>query len=100
MRLRDGGALPAQRHRWFLEEPRWFGQEFVPALVDETGGEVIVANRSRDLRDAFVKILSAFRARYVLTYSPQDVPASGWHPIEVRVRNAKGDVRARPGYAR
>jgi VWFA-related protein len=93
-------VLPAQRRRWFLEEPRWFGAEFLPAIADETGGEILIANRGRDLHDAFRRIIAAFRARYVLTYSPRDVAPSGWHPIEVRLKNGKGTVRARRGYAR
>jgi VWFA-related protein len=99
-RLRDGAVLPAQRRRWFLEEPQWFHEEFLPALTDESGGEVVVANRSRDLRGVFVGIIAAFKARYVLSYSPRNVAPSGWHPIEVRVRNTKADVRARRGYTR
>ena len=93
-------ALPAERRRWFLEDPQLFRQEFLPALVDETGGEIIVVGRSRDLRTTFVNMLSAFRARYTLTFSPKNVAPSGWHPIEVRVPNLKADVRARRGYTR
>jgi Ca-activated chloride channel homolog len=98
--LRDGSALPGQRRRWFLEEPQLFRQEFVWALADETGGDVVIANRSGDLSGAFVRIISAFRTRYVLSYSPASVPLSGWHPIDVQLKGAKGNVRARRGYAR
>jgi hypothetical protein len=47
-----------------------------------------------------VKIVAEFKTRYVLTYAPQNVPPTGWHPLEVRLKNKKGDVRARRGYAR
>ena len=36
------------------------------------------------------------------TASPITVPEgdSGWHAIEVKLKNRRGDVRARPGYLR
>ncbi|PYR59891.1 MAG: hypothetical protein DMF91_13595 [Acidobacteria bacterium] len=91
---------PGQTRRWFLEEPQLFRHEFLSALTDETGGQLIVAGSSGSLRDVFVKIVSEFKTRYVLTYSPANVAPSGWHPIEVRLKNKKGDVRARRGYTR
>lgn len=99
-RVGEGPLVPGQLRRWFLEEPRLFRQEFLPALVEETGGELIVATDSRDLRRAFQDIVSDFRGRYLVTYSPRGVPETGWHPIEVRLTRAKGDVRARRGYAK
>jgi hypothetical protein len=56
--------------RWFLLEPQLFRQQFLPALADETGGELIVASRSGDLRAVFTKIVAAFKTRYILRYSP------------------------------
>jgi VWFA-related protein len=97
---RRPGMTPADVRRWFLAEPQLFRTEFLAALADETGGEVVVANRSSDLQAVFVKIVSSFKTRYVLTYSPNNVAPSGWHPIEVRLKNKKGDVRARRGYTR
>ena len=96
----DGRWLPGQLRRWFLEEPQLFRQQFLPALAEETGGELIVAGHSRDLRQAFLDIVAGFRARYLLTYSPRGVAETGWHPLEVRLTRAKGDVRARKGYTR
>ena len=98
--FRRPGVTPADVRRWFLAEPQLFRTEFLAALADETGGEVVVANRSSDLQAVFVKIVSTFKTRYVLTYSPNNVAPSGWHPIEVRLKNKKGDVRARRGYTR
>lgn len=74
--------------------------ESLSALAEETGGEVLVIHESGDLRAAFTNIITSFKTRYVLVYSPQDVPPSGWHPIDVRLRNHRGDVRARRGYLR
>ncbi len=92
--------LPAQRREWFLQEPSLVRPEFLGALADDTGGELLVTTSSRNLRAAFVKIIETFKTRYVLTYSPANVPASGWHPIEVRLRNQSAEVRARRGYTR
>jgi len=52
------------------------------------------------LRRTFSKIVNDFRSRYVLTYTPRNVSATGWHRIEVRLTNRKGDVTARRGYDR
>jgi len=93
-------AEPGALRRWFREEPTLFRHEFLAALADETGGELVVADSSNDLRSMFMKIVESFKTRYVLTYSPQGVPPSGWHPIEVRLRNVRGEVLARRGYIR
>ena len=100
--LRDSRTTTAPKsiRRWFEQQPELLRQEFLPALADQTGGELIVASDSGDLRAVFVKIVSEFKTRYVLTYSPQNVPPSGWHPLEVKLTDKKGDVRARRGYTR
>lgn len=38
------------------------------------------------------------RTRYVLTYTLAGEPEKGWHQIKVSLRDARGDVTARPGY--
>jgi VWFA-related protein len=91
-------VLPAVRRRWFLAEPELFREGFVPVLVEETGGEVINVPRGGDLRTAFLELMSEFRSRYTLVYSPENVPSAGWHPIDVKVKGAI--VRARRGYVR
>lgn len=67
-------------------------------LVDETGGRLWWTGSSRDLRALFLRALQEIRARYILTYYATGVEAGGWHAVEVRLRGARGDVRARPGY--
>jgi hypothetical protein len=56
--------------------------------------------RERDLRDRFLDVLSDIRSRYVLSYTPEGKDAPGWHAVRVRLRRAKGEVLARPGYWR
>ena len=73
---------------------------FLEDLADSTGGAVLNANRSGQLRNVFKEIVTEFRTRYVLTYQPKGVEGPGWHPIEVKLRGKSGSVRARRGYNR
>jgi VWFA-related protein len=74
------------------------GGSFLRDLSDVTGGDAIAIASTTGLRDAFVKILEEFRQRYLVSYSPAGVPNDGWHPLTVRVKGRKVDVRARAGY--
>jgi len=73
---------------------------FLPELVSRTGGDLFVERGSERLREVFERIVTEFRARYVLNYRPQGVSASGWHTIDVRLKNITGSVKARRGYQR
>ena len=75
-------------------------QPFLTALADETGGKYLEAERSERLRDLFVRIITEFRTRYQLTYTPSGVDKGGWHPIQVKLKNKRGSVTARRGYLR
>ncbi|MEO7190230.1 MAG: VWA domain-containing protein [Vicinamibacterales bacterium] len=63
-----------------------------------TGGETSSADSSGRLDAQFARILDEFRHLYVLSYTPNGTPTPGWHDVTVRLKSAKGDVRARPGY--
>lgn len=86
--------------RWFADEPHLFGREYLGRLAADTGGSVYVAADLDRLRDVFARVVSEFRSRYVLTYTPQGVDAGGWHELEVRVRGRGRRVQARRGYLR
>jgi len=73
-------------------------ETLLKTFAEETGGRRFVAEQQTDLRQAFLDVLKEFRQRYVLTYTPKGVPAAGWHPLEVRVRNRNVQVTARRGY--
>ena len=73
---------------------------FVQELADITGGSLFVSRGMDQVRETFTGIVNEFRTRYVLTYTPRGVDASGWHPIEVKLKNRKGRVQARRGYSR
>ena len=63
-----------------------------------TAGRLYEVDSSSDVQSIFVSILDEFRRRYLLSFSPQNVPSGGWHRLEVRVRNRRAIVKARPGY--
>jgi VWFA-related protein len=73
-------------------------ETLLKALAEETGGRLFVVDRQTDLTQAFLDVVKEFRQRYVLTYTPTGVPAAGWHPLEVRVKNRNVQVTARRGY--
>jgi VWFA-related protein len=72
--------------------------EALDDLTDATGGQVLQVKSSADLRGAFQRILKDFRSRYILTYSPDGVPTSGFHRLDVRVKRRGLNVKARQGY--
>ena len=71
---------------------------FLRDLSAFTGGSLIQVESSGDLRLTFLRILDEFRHRYLVSYSPRGVTSSGWHRLDVRVRNRHAIVKARPGY--
>jgi VWFA-related protein len=74
------------------------GVPVLEALTAEAGGRAWSAKSSRDLKALFTQALEEIRARYLLTFTPKGVPQDGWHALKVSLRNARGDVTARPGY--
>src|SRR5688572_5551995 len=69
-------------------------------IAELTGGRFWRADSSGRLGEAFRAIIEAMNTRYVLRYDPGPDAKAGWHRIEVRIKGAKGDVRARQGYWR
>lgn len=84
----------------FRDEPELFPHGFIVELTERTGGSVLFVQEGIQLAPAFAGIVSEFKSRYLLTYSPRNVPAGGWHPIEVKLKNRRADVSARRGYWR
>jgi hypothetical protein len=75
-------------------------ERFLEALATESGGQVLNASRSEQLHERFVQIMTEFRTRYLITYTPAGVERSGWHPLDVTLKGRKGRVIARRGYLR
>lgn len=80
--------------------PRRVVAPFLTELSNATGGNAFVAEGAGSLRREFARIVTEFRTRYLLTYTPRGVDAGGWHPIEVKLKSKKGKVTARRGYSR
>ena len=72
--------------------------EFLDELADLTGGRLHEVGREDDLAATFRTILDEFRYRYLVTYTPKNVPKGGWHKLDVRVNRPGARVKARPGY--
>jgi hypothetical protein len=70
--------------------------QIVLEAVRRTGGTALRrTNAERDL----AAIIEDYRTSDVLRYTPQGVPARGWHEIGVTVtRPGKFEIRARKGY--
>jgi Ca-activated chloride channel family protein len=78
---KDGGSAP-----------------FLRQLTDQTGGSAFEVDSLQQLSSRFAAILEEFRHRYLLSYTPKGVQPGGWHKLEVRVKNRRATVKARPGY--
>lgn len=85
---------------FYRDEPELFPLPFLKDVAERTGGELFQVKPGGDLAPLFVRIVANFKSRYLLTYTPTNVPAGGWHPIEVKLRNRRGTVTARRGYHR
>ena len=72
--------------------------EFLDELASLTGGRLHEVGENDDLSATFRAILDEFRHRYLVTYTPRNVPKDGWHKLEVRVNRSGARVKARPGY--
>jgi Ca-activated chloride channel homolog len=94
----DRSAAPPSRAQ--SDELGWIraGERLLDAFADETGGRVVHADEERGLRRTFVDVLSEFRQRYVLSYTPSGVSDESWHTIDVRLKGRTGQVKARRGY--
>jgi VWFA-related protein len=67
-------------------------------IGNETGGFVATITPGENLTSTFRRVLEQFRTSYVLYYTPSGVEPKGDHTLEVRVKNARVEVKARRGY--
>jgi Ca-activated chloride channel homolog len=72
--------------------------EFLRDVTSFTGGRLFEVERTANLRAIFLSVLAEFRHRYLLSYTPRNVPRDGWHRLEVRLKGRRAIVKARPGY--
>jgi VWFA-related protein len=71
---------------------------FLEDITDASGGSLLEIESTKDLGQAFLKILDEYRHRYLLSYAPTGVAKDGWHKLSVRVPGRDVKVKARPGY--
>ena len=74
------------------------GTNFARELARAGGGRAWSATSAGALRELFGEVLNELRARYLITYYPSGVSRDWWHEVKVRLKGARGDVTARPGY--
>src|SRR6185369_14248176 len=72
--------------------------EYLRDLTSFTGGRLFEIEKTANLGATFLGILDEFRHRYLVSYTPRGVATGGWHRLDVRVRNRRATVKARPGY--
>jgi VWFA-related protein len=90
----------ALERQWSPLHPRAYGRQFLPLPTADTGGALLRAERTQQLRETFARVVAEFKSRYVLMYTPRGVAPDGWHALDVRVKGRDGRVTARRGYLR
>jgi VWFA-related protein len=93
-------VTPARLRERLLSDPFGFRSLFLRVIVNDTGGELLHTAAGSDLRTMFLNVIDRFSRRYLLSYTPTGVQRSGWHPIEVRLKDGAMKVTARRGYSR
>jgi len=74
------------------------GSTFAEEVSRAGGGRAWSATSAGALKELFGEVLNELRARYLISYYPSGVSREGWHEVKVRLKNARGEVMARPGY--
>ena len=72
--------------------------EFLREITSLTGGRLFEIEKTTNLASTFLGILEEFRHRYLVSYTPKGVAKDGWHKLDVRVKNRRATIKARPGY--
>jgi VWFA-related protein len=72
--------------------------EFLREITSFTGGRLFEMEKTANLASTFLGILDEFRHRYLVSYTPTGVSKEGWHKLDVRVKNRRATIKARPGY--
>lgn len=73
--------------------------DFVGQSATRTGGDLHRSRFGDPAVRTFAQILDEFRQSYVLRYSPQGAPSTGWHAVTVTVPAQPAlTIKARSGY--
>ena len=66
--------------------------------ANRTGGGVYQRPVGTSLSALFEQALDQFRSSYVLTFTPRDVKANGWHTLTLKTKDPRHRLRWRSGY--
>jgi VWFA-related protein len=80
-------AVPFGGYDWILRD-----------IATRTDGQLYVSESSDDFANKLADAVNGFRSRYLLTFQPRGVAATGWHRLTVLVSRGSYVVRARHGY--
>ena len=72
--------------------------DLLQEVVNATGGRAL-SESGKGLGNAFLRVLDDLRHRYLLRFDPGS-PASGWRPLEVKLKHMHAELRYRPAYMR
>lgn len=73
-------------------------KDLLEDVSEMTGGALFETESSATLATTFLRIINEFRHRYLISYTPTNAGAGGWHRLDVRVNRRNARVKARPGY--
>lgn len=71
---------------------------FTRAVAGASGGRTWQVTPGRQIDAQFTAALNEMRARYLISYAPSGVAATGWHQVGVKLRRQRAEINARPGY--
>ena len=74
------------------------GDAILRHMTEATGGRTYVLGRFDQVDKVFAQIEAQLRNQYSLTFQAPEPSQCGYHPLEVRHRDRKLQVRARAGY--
>jgi VWFA-related protein len=88
----------------YMRERTWLAPQpgdtlrLLQSVAEISGGQFLRVGRGARLERTFGNILAQYRQRYLITFTPSARATSGWHRLDVRLRNRAGTVVAREGY--
>ncbi len=91
-----GGGRGGQRR---TEEPHTDGKKILERISKETGGRFFEVTKKEKVGDIYDSIVEELRVQYNMGYTPdKDSAASGYHHVQLTVKNKDLTVQTRDGY--
>jgi hypothetical protein len=81
------------------EEPRTDGKKILERISKETGGRFFEVSKKQTVGEIYTSIVEELRTQYSMGYTPdKDSTASGYHHVQLAVKNKDLTVQTRDGY--